>query len=90
MTPRESKRDITTLWIPVGAVVGALLAFFWAGVSYAEILTNQKVQGQALQRIETKVDSQSKESVSIAAFRQWLELLKARNPSGISIPDYPK
>lgn len=76
-------------WIPVGVAVAGLCSFvvgaFWVGLAYQRILSNQDVQGQTLQRLERKLDGVHDDFVTSERFEQFVQLLKAANPT-LSIP----
>lgn len=76
-------------WIPVGVAVAGLCSFvvgaFWVGLAYQRILSNQDVQGATLQRLEQKMDGVSSEFLTRERFNDFVQLLKAANPT-ITVP----
>lgn len=80
-------------WIPIGVAVAGLIAFvataFTAGSAYNQILTNQASQNESLKRLEIKLDQWPGEYVSVRGLKQWIEILKLKNP-GHDVPDYPR
>ena len=76
-------------WVPIGVAVAGIVSFvvaaFWVGLAYQQILSSQDVQKETLQRLERKIDGVTSEYVTRERFSIFLDALKASNPD-LKIP----
>lgn len=76
-------------WIPIGVACAGIVTFvvaaFWVGLAYQQILSSQDVQKETLQRLERKLDGVTADYVTRERFDVFVETLKASNPE-LKIP----
>ena len=80
-------------WIPIGVAIAGIASFVtcavWISLSMQALEFKQQATNESVQRVEKTLDQLLADGVSTRLLQQWIEILKARNPT-LQVPDLPR
>jgi hypothetical protein len=89
----EVKLTPDKTWIPVGVAIAGLVSLVtgavWVTSSFQSLEFSNRELSNSIKRVESTLDRLLADGVSTRQMQQWIEILKARNPS-ILVPELPK